>query len=261
MSAPDDLSGLIPGLPGGRHAEATQPLIHKLEHFGTLTAEDRDILTSLCAETFPVGSRTEVARDGERPTGIFVLLDGMACRFKLRANGARQILAYMVPGDFCDLDIALLDRRDHAIASLSPCRFARIAFDPLQDLAQDRNHLIALMRRANLMDDAILREWLVNLGSRSAIERIAHLLLELLTRLRTVGLARSDGYDLPTSQIDLADTTGLSTVHVNRTLQDLKRQGLIELRSRVLTIRNIPCLTSLSGFDPAYLAPAQNGGR
>ncbi|MCI9880895.1 Crp/Fnr family transcriptional regulator [Methylobacterium goesingense] len=244
-----------------RDGNGTNPLIRRLEHFGALTAEDRAILSEFCADPFAVGARTEIAQDGARPTGAFVLLDGMACRSKLRADGTRQILAYLVPGDFCDLDGALLDRRDHAIAALSSCRVARIGFDAIRDLTAARSALIPLMRRASLVDDAILREWLINLGSRSAIERIAHLFLELLMRLRAVGLARADGYDLPASQVDLADSTGLSTVHVNRTLQELKRRGLIEMRSRILQIRNVPGLTSLSGFDPRYLAPGPTVGR
>ncbi|WP_244472665.1 Crp/Fnr family transcriptional regulator [Methylobacterium sp. Leaf89] len=129
-----------------------------------------------------------------------------------------------------------------------------MGFAPLGNLVREQATLVTTLRRANLVDDAILREWIVNLGSRSAIERIAHLFLELLMRLRAVGLARGDGYDLPVSQLDLADATGLASVHVNRTLQDLKRQGLIELRSRILTIRNVQRLTSLAGFDPRYLS-------
>lgn len=251
-------SGAGPGLPrrlASRDDDAvTAPLIRKLERFGAVSAEDRAILTRLCVPVDPVGPRTEIAREGERPDGVFVLVEGMACRYKLRADGTRQILAYLVPGDFCDLDIGLLDRRDHAIASLSACRIARMDPAPLGDLVSQQPRLVTTLRRANLVDDATLREWLVNLGSRSAIERIAHLFLELLMRLRAVGLARGDGYDLPVSQLDLADTTGLSTVHVNRTLQELKRQGLIELRSRILMIRNVQRLTSLAGFDPRYLS-------
>jgi CRP-like cAMP-binding protein len=230
------------------------PLIRKLERFGPVSTEDRAILTRLCGAITLVGPRMEIVREGERPDGVHVLLEGMACRCKLRANGTRQILAYLVPGDFCDLDTGLLDRRDHAITSLSACRFTRMGFAPLGNLVREQATLVTTLRRANLVDDAILREWIVNLGSRSAIERIAHLFLELLMRLRAVGLARGEGYDLPVSQLDLADATGLASVHVNRTLQDLKRQGLIELRSRILTIRNVQRLTSLAGFDPRYLS-------
>lgn len=234
--------------------DVTAPLTRKLERFGAVSADDQAILTRLCIPIGSVGARTEIAREGERPDGVFVLLEGMACRYRLRANRTRQILAYLVPGDFCDIDIGLVNRRDHAIASLSACRFGRMDFAALGDLVGEQAPVIKTLRQANLVDDATLREWLVNLGSRSAIERIAHLFLELLMRLRAIGLARDDGYDLPVSQLDLADSTGLSTVHVNRTLQDLKRQGLIELRSRILTIRNVQRLTTLAGFDPHYLS-------
>lgn len=235
-------------------SRAVRPLIHKLERFGPLAEPERDLLTRLAAEASLVAPRTDLAHEGEIPNCLFVFLEGMACRYKVRSSGARQILAYLVPGDFCDVDVGLLTRRDHAISTLSSCRVARIELDTLQDLLVNQPSLIRAMRRATLVDDATAREWLVNVGSRSAIERIAHLFLELLLRLRAIGLTRGDSYDLPVSQLDLAETTGLSTVHVNRTLQDLKRQGLIELRSRLLTIRNVPRLVTLSGFNPRYLS-------
>ena len=233
---------------------ASDPLTRKLEGFGTLGAEDRAWLAQLCDGAFVVPARTDMIREGDVPNGLFVILDGMACRFKLRPSGARQITAYMIPGDFCDLDLALRPRMDQALSTLSTCRVVRLDAETIDRLTANPGNIVRAMRRATLVDDATLREWLVNVGSRSAIERIAHLFCELLMRFRAVGLAHGDSYDLPVSQLDLADTTGLSTVHVNRTLQELKRQGLIELRSRSLMIRDLPGLQSLGEFDPGYLS-------
>lgn len=225
-------------------------LLRKLERFEILGAGDRAWVTKLAESAFVVPARTDLFREGDVPGGPFVILDGMACRFKLRSCGARQITAYMIPGDFCDLDLLLRPRMDHALATLSACRVVRLTPETIDATSAS---IARAMRRATLVDDATLREWLVNIGSRSAIQRIAHLFCELLTRFRAVGLAHGDSYELPVSQLDLADTTGLSTVHVNRTLQELKRQGLIELRSRSLMIRDLPALQSLGEFDPRYL--------
>lgn len=229
-------------------------LLRKLERFENLGAGDRTRLAQLAESAVVVPARTDLFREGDTPGGPFVILEGMACRFKLRSCGARQITAYMIPGDFCDLDLLLRPRMDHALATLSACRVVRLTPEAIDGLTAAFGSIARAMRRATLVDDATVREWLVNIGSRSAIQRIAHLFCELLTRFRAVGLAHGDSYELPVSQLDLADTTGLSTVHVNRTLQELKRQGLIELRSRSLMIRDLPGLQSLGEFDPRYLS-------
>ncbi|MCJ2032896.1 Crp/Fnr family transcriptional regulator [Methylobacterium sp. J-068] len=229
-------------------------LIRRLEGLESLGTDAKAWLAGIEEAAFSVPARTDLIAEGDAPDGLVVILEGMACRFKLRPGGARQITAYLIPGDLCNLDLALRPRMDHAIATLSPCRVARLDFEALSHLSGDLDIVTRAMRRAALVDDAILREWLVNVGSRSAIRRIAHLFCELLMRFRAVGLARGDSYELPVSQLDLAETTGLSTVHVNRTLQELKRQGLIELRARSLMIRNLARLQTLGEFDAGYLS-------
>ncbi len=178
----------------------------------------------------------------------------MACRYRLRADGTRQILAYLVPGDFCNIDIGLVERRDHAIGSLSACRFARMDFAPLGDLVAQQAPVIKTLRQANLVDEATLREWLVNLGSRSAIERIAHLFLELLMRLRAIGLAR--GRRLRSSRL-AARPRGYDR-SLDRARQPhapgLEAPGPDRAALPHLMIRNVQRLTTLAGFDPRYLA-------
>lgn len=232
----------------------TNALIRRLERFEPLNQEALTLLRRTAETAFPVAARTDLIREGEVPEGIFIVFEGMACRCKLRAAGARQIIAYLIPGDFCDLDFSLRPRMDHTISTISACRVAHLDFATLQRLTGEAASIVRAMRMGTLVDDATAREWLVNIGSRTAIQRIAHLFCELLTRFRTIGLARGESYELPVSQLDLADTTGLSTVHVNRTLQELKRQGLIELRSRSLMICNLPRLQALGEFDPGYLS-------
>jgi CRP-like cAMP-binding protein/ActR/RegA family two-component response regulator len=237
-----------------RQAEGTaNPLVRKLEGFTALSEADRALLERISAETRLVASHTDLVREGDKPDGVFLIMEGMACRHKHRASGARQIMAYLLPGDLCDLDVALLNRMDHTITTLSACQVVRIAPETVADVLQHHPQIARALRMSTLVDEATLREWLMNVGRRTATERIAHLFCELLVRLRAVGLVTENSYALPLTQADLADTTGLSTVHVNRSLQELRRQGLIELKNRHLTILNLPRLRAVGEFQANYL--------
>jgi CRP-like cAMP-binding protein len=229
------------------------PLIRKLEGFTTLSDADRAVLARISAETRLVAPGTDLVRQGDKPDGVFLVMAGMACRHKLRETGARQIMAYLVPGDLCDLDVALLSRMDHTISTLSSCRVVRLAPETVADLLANHPRIARGLRKAQLVDEATLREWLVNVGRRSAPERLAHLLCELLVRLQAVGCASEDTYALPLTQIDLADTTGMTSVHVNRSLRELRQQGLIELKRGRVKIFDLSRLQALAEFRSDYL--------
>lgn len=229
------------------------PLVRKLEGFVALSETDRAILEQISANPRLFGPRVDLIREGDRPDGVLLVMDGMACRHKIRGNGARQITAYLVPGDLCDLDVALLSTMDHTISTLSACKVVRIAPETIADLMQHHPQVARALRMSTLVDEATLREWLVNVGCRSAAERIAHLFCELLVRLRAVDRTEGDSFELPVTQAELADTTGLSHVHANRSLQELRRQGLIELKGRRLTILNLPRLRAIAEFRSNYL--------
>lgn len=237
---------------GDQPFDASNPLIRKLCGFVTLSRAEKALLSQVSGRSRLVEARTDIIREGEPPGGVFLILDGFACRYKIRAGGARHIAAYLLPGDICELDVALLDRMDHSIGTLAPCRVVQIEPGQVEALLAHEGIARAL-RKSTLVDEATLREWLVNVGARTALERIAHLFCELLLRLQVVGRATGDGFDLPLTQQDLADTTGLSNVHVNRTLQELRRQRLIELKSRSLRILNLPGLKAAAEFKPNYL--------
>ena len=232
---------------------STNPLISKLESLGTLADEDRAVLERISANPQVIEPGTDLISVGDKPDGVYLIMDGIACRYTLRANGARQIMAYLIPGDYCDLDVALLARMDHSIGTLSTCKVVRIDLATILELLRHHPGIAHALRLATLVDEATLREWVVNLGRRSAPERIAHLLCELLLRLRAAGHAAEQGYPLPITQNDLADTTGLTTVHVNRTLADLQRQGLIAMSGGYLRILDRPRLEALAEFRPEYL--------
>lgn len=229
------------------------PLVRRLEHFTALSEADRAALERLGAEARPVAARTELVREGDRLDGAILVLDGLAYRHTLRVNGARQISAYLVPGDLTDPDLALLGPADHAVTAASACRVVRIAPDALAPLMQQNPAIARALRVAAQVEAATLRTWLLNIARRTAVERIAHLFCELLVRLQAVGRAGPDGYDLPLTQTDLADTTGLTSVHVNRSLQLLRRQNLIDLGGRRLRILNLDRLQALAEFRAGYL--------
>lgn len=241
---------------GSHEPDARSPLICKLEAFVSLSQEDRTALEQLSAGARLVEPRTDLQRDGEMATDAVLVLDGFACRYKHRVTGDRQILAYLLPGDLCDVDAPHLGRMDHAVGTLSTCLVARISRETLATLMAQQPTVARALRLAKLAEEATTREWLVNLGTRSAAERMSHLFCELLTRLEAVGLAEDDGCKLPITQLDLADTLGLSNVHVNRTLQELRSRGLVELRGRSLKLRDLPSVRALAEFSPAYLRPA-----
>ncbi|MDB5740764.1 MAG: aadR [Alphaproteobacteria bacterium] len=204
-----------------------------------------------------VPAHTDLATEGDKPTSVHLVMEGFACRYKFTAEGNRQIMAYLLPGDFCDMHVVVLKQMDHSIATISPCTVVDIPRDHILALLQKPTLSLALWCAA-LVDAAVLREWLVNVGQRRAGQRLAHVLCELLLRLRIVGLA-DNSYDLPLSQKDLADTIGVSNVHLNRVLQDLRREDLITWKAEHLVIKDIDRLMEYSGFNPNYLHIGRQG--
>jgi len=229
------------------------PFIRKLHGFVPLSSADRGHLQRLTDETVAVPARTDLIREGDRPGGVFLMLEGMACRYRRIGPDRRQITAYLLPGDFCDLDVALLSRMDHTIMTLTDSRVARLDRATVLDLIRDHPNIAAALRKTTLVDEATLREWLVGLGSRGPIERVAHLFCELQARFEVVGLAGPEGFPLPLTQMDLPDATGLSSVHVTRAIQDLANRGLVAQADGMLAIRDPGGLKALAGFGGDYL--------
>ncbi len=216
---------------------------------------DRDVeqLLALCGDVRVVHAKQNVLSEGERPDHVHLIVEGWAARYKALADGSRQIVAFLLPGDFCDLHVAVLGHMDHGIVALTRCRVAYIPSQSLDTLTSDHNGLTKALWWATLVDESILREWVLNVGRRDAFERIGHLLCELHARMEMVGLVRDDRLALPLTQEELADATGLTPVHTNRTLQRLRRENLIELSGGMLTVLDVGELRKAAGFDPGYL--------
>jgi CRP-like cAMP-binding protein len=228
-------------------------LIAKLESIGTLTAGEHDALTALPLRVRQIAEDTDIVREGDAPSDCCLLVEGFLCRYKMLPDGGRQILAIHTAGDIPDLQSLQLKVMDHSLGTLTPCTVAFIGHAALQEITRNYPGVAALFWRDTLIDAAIFREWLTGVGRRTAHQRIAHLFCEIHIRLKAVGLANGDGFDLPITQAELADSLGLSTVHVNRVLQDLRRGGLIQSRGKYLAVMDWRALEEVAGFDPRYL--------
>lgn len=225
----------------------------KLESHVALGSQDGEAVERLTASSETFSARSDLTARHETKGGRLILMEGFACRYSLLTGGRRQITAYLVPGDSYDLDAGASNRMDHGVTTLTSARIVRAESSTIEALVQDHPSIAGALRAAEKVEEATLREWLVNIGARPALERIAHLFCEIELRLRAVGLVENDRCDMPITQYDLADTAGLSSVHVNRTLQELRRQGLITLTGRALTIHDRPSLRALAGFEAGYL--------
>jgi CRP-like cAMP-binding protein len=231
----------------------SNPLLRKLGNFTALSEEESEAVIECCKDVRTVGAREDVISQGDRTGGVKLLLDGFACRYKTLEDGRRQIVAYFVPGDLCDLRVFILKRMDHSIGAIAPSRVATIAPDNMLKLMHTYPALTRALWWSTLVEEAIAREWILNVGQRNALERTGHLFCELLYRFRAVGLNEGLACTLPLTQVELAETLGLSPVHVNRTLQELRRQKLITLDDGTLTIQNLQALEELSFFNAEYL--------
>jgi CRP-like cAMP-binding protein len=229
-------------------------IIQKLEQFTMLSTADKQALERAAGSKIRhVASREDIIREGDKPRHVNILLEGFACRYKTLEDGRRQIVSFFIPGDMCDARVFILKQMDHSVGTLAPTKVAEIPADLFIELTDGSPRLTRALWWNSLVEEAIAREWVRNIGQRTAYERLAHLFCEFFIRMRAVGLADDHACELPMTQTELADATGLSTVHVNRTLQDLRGNGLISLRGKTLVIPDLQALQDAALFSPNYL--------
>jgi CRP-like cAMP-binding protein len=200
-----------------------------------------------------LGREAYLVREGEPTTSCTLLLQGFAFRQKLVSDGARQIISFHIPGEFLDVQNGLLEVADHNVQSLTRSVVALVAKDALTELMAARPNVRRSVWLDTLIDASIFREWVVNVGRRDARGRIAHLLCELVMRLQSSGQIEGPPFDFPITQEQLADATGLTAVHTNRTLQGLRKEGLIELQASKLTVLDWDALADAGDFTERYL--------
>jgi CRP-like cAMP-binding protein len=228
------------------------PLLRKLECFIALSQDERSTVHHLPGLVRTVGIRQPLTSEGSSPISITLLLEGVGCRTKQLADGRRQVISFLFPGDLTESHAMAPRALDHSSETLTECRVMEI----------DRATLLELMAQpaigealevSAMVEEAITKEWLINVGRRASAERVAHLLCECITRLRAIGLAAGDRFPFPITQRDIADCTCLSVVHVNRLLQDFRTAGLVTLQDGELAIQDFERLRRVGGFSEGYL--------
>lgn len=241
----------------------TNPLIRKLDAFVRLSDDEKKALDALCGRTVVRRAGEDLIREGDRPEDVILLLEGWAFRYKLLPDGGRQIMAYLIPGDLCDIHIFILKEMDHSIGLLSDSTIGLIPEKAMVELLDTYPRLSRALFWSTLVDEATLREWLANTLRREPFERVAHLLAEMWVRMKAVGLVQGETFDLPLTQTELGDTIGLNSVTVNRVLQRLRAEELITLKGERLSILDANRLLAVSDFNPNYLHldPRQPAGR
>ena len=228
-------------------------LIRKLDNSVKISDEDKRVLNDAARDIREFGPRQGIIREGDKPDHVHLMIEGWAGRYKMLPNGGRSIMAYLIPGDLCDVQVSLLNWMDHSIGTLSAAKVAFIPRAQMDGIIQENGTLARALWWRTLVNESILREWLVTVGHRSGDKRIAHLLCEILLRSRAAGLAHDDSFDLPPTQDELADSMGMSAVHMNRMLQELRREGLITTHGKQVQVRDLDRLMALADFDPNYL--------
>jgi len=222
-------------------------------HRDELSAEDIDALESAISEVREIGARQLMVRAGEPVTMSTLLLQGFMCRYMDDRAGERQLVAVHVAGDFVDLHGFPLKRLDHDVATLTEVRVAMVPHANLAQIVAERPNLTRILWFSTLIDAAMHREWIFRLGRLNAIGRISHFLCELDAKLQAVG--RSDGicFDLPINQNDLGEACGVTGVHANRVLRQLREEKVLVFRSSRVEILDRKRLERIAEFDPSYL--------
>ena len=229
-------------------------LITRLQHYVHFADDERSAIETACSGVpVTVRQRRDLMREGDRPRGVSLILDGWAFRYKTLEDGRRQIIAFLLPGDLCDLHGYIHQELDHSLGALTQVRYVEIPRDQVETLAGMGPRVRQALWWDTLVAGSIQREWTVNLGQRDAIERLSHLFCELFYRMRAVGMVDGHRCDIPLTQTDLAEATGMTPVHVNRMVQELRARGLIRWKGRDFETLDLDGLCDVAMFNPAYL--------
>lgn len=233
--------------------EQINPFVRALQTYDVLTVDEVAVLNALPTRERRFQRNDEIVRERDRPDQSCLVVEGFAVRAQFSENGVRQITALHIAGDFVDLHSLLLKRMDHSVTAFGPCRVVFIPHAALRSIIDEHRHLSRLFWLSTLVDAAIQRAWIAAMGAGTAPRRFAHLICEIFERLRARGLITGNSFVFPASQTEMGDILGLSTVHVNRTLQDLRAQGMVTWTGDKVTIEAYQRLTEYAGFDPSYL--------
>jgi CRP-like cAMP-binding protein len=227
--------------------------LKKLRARHPISAEEEQAIRACIREVREHPADRTIIRAGQELSFCTLLLEGVMCRYKDLRDGQRQIMELHVAGDFADMHSYTLKRLDHNLMTLSPCRVGIMPHEDARRLFDTHPRLRDVYWFGTNLDAAIHREWTLSLGRRDARSRTAHLFCELRVRLEVVGLADETGYDLPLTQADLAECLGLTAIHVNRVLKELRESGIVQFRGGRVSILDLRLLERAAEFDPGYL--------
>ena len=228
-------------------------MLRKLELHAFLPEEDRQAVLALPHTMRTLEPQSYTVREGDPPLACVVLVSGFAYRQKITGDGGRQIVAIHIPGEPLDFQNLFLDVADHNVQTLTRAELAFIPREAIQRIARERPHVAHAILVATLVEASIFREWVLNVGRRDARARLAHVLCEFAVRLEAQGLASEYGYELPMTQEQLADSLGLTSVHVNRTLKLLESEGLIVRNKRNVAFPDWKRMRTVGDFNQRYL--------
>ncbi|WP_456269166.1 Crp/Fnr family transcriptional regulator [Kushneria sp. AK178] len=230
-----------------------EPLVARLQHYTELKKDDVNMLRSIPERTTRFDRGEYIITEGDDPVAVHLMLEGWACRCKMLSDGREQIMGYLMDGDLCDLHVTLLSHMDHSIRTLTPATVAMIPEESINRIFEDYPRLARALSWYTTVDEAITRHWLLNVGLRSAEARVAHLFCEMVVRFQAAGLTENTTIAMPLTQVNLAETLGLTSVHVNRVLQRLRQKNLITLAQKRLVVLDFEGLKAVAEFDAGYL--------
>lgn len=234
--------------------ELQTPLTLRLGRLVSLSPAEIEVLRELQSGGKRVERGREIVAEGRRYDGLLILLDGAALRYRVLHDGRRQVLNVVLPSDFIGFPGCFFENALYTIAALSDCTVSAVSFARLLGLFEAYPRIGAAIFWSLSCETAMYAEHLIGVGRRSALERVAHFLLEMLTRLQAIGLAEECSYRLPLTQELLADALGLSVQYVNQTLRQLREEDLVSIERQQVTIHNLEALTALADFERAYIS-------
>ncbi|KRR27637.1 Crp/Fnr family transcriptional regulator [Bradyrhizobium retamae] len=234
-------------------AAATSILLKRLRVSTNIDEEDQRAINALPIALKQVRDEESIVSTGDRPSACCLLVDGFIFRSKVVGGGKRQVIAFHQPGDIPDLQSLYIPVLDHDVTALGDCVLGFISHAPLRALVRHRPNVAEILWRDTLIDAAIFREWICNVGHRSGISRTAHVIFEIYTRLKAVQRTKDKSFQFPATQVLLGEAVGLSAVHVNRVMQELREKGLLRFERGTVTILDEAKLKDVADFDPLYL--------
>ncbi len=230
-----------------------EQFLFRLAWSGLLSEREQTRIKRVIVRERSFAANSEVVPAGKRLDFSTVMLTGMSCRQRVLRGGSRQVTAFQLPGDFCDLHSYMVKTLEESIVAITDCKVGIVPHEEIDAIIEEESNVARLLWLSTLIDASIYREWIVSLGRRQVLGRLGHLFCELYVRLKAVDLVDGNSYPLPVTQQDISDAMGTSLVHTNRVLGTLRKEGLATFANRRVTIHDWPALQEVSEFDPLYL--------